>query len=68
VRIGCRCQGEVGQCKKRSALGAISGIEMCFRNHQTGFAVSFFYFYQFYTCFIGKTVFLEKFLRRHVVW
>ena len=49
-------------------LGTISGIEMCFRNHQTGFAVSFFYFYQFYTCFIGKTVFLEKFLRRHVVW
>lgn len=64
--IGGGSQREVGKGEERSALCAVSGIEMLLRKDHTRLAVSLSDFYQFYTSLAGKTVFLEKFLWSHV--
>lgn len=58
--VGGGCQSKVGQRKEGSALGAVAGIEVLFRNDQTCFAIPLFYFYQFHANIVGEAVFLEN--------
>ena len=62
--VGCCCQCQVGKGEDGTPLRTASRIEMLCRDNQACLAVSFLYFYQFYTCIRGEAVVLKKTLVR----